>query len=328
MSVKSKDERDLGAFIPSFLDDYGLTPDEFRIYARLVRRAGNGRAYESIPHMALACRISERQTRYALRLFESTGMVEAEVRKGKTTVYRLTGGSGWKPAEELDAIRAEVRRGDPSKKPKHRKKKKTPAHHAALTPAPDAGDPCTPCSPTPAPDAGQQTPAHHAAEGNHEVVKDNHEGSRCDDASASKNQNQNPDPKIDWPENLHGHEANISTIMADALVPQDDRQAFVDELAAAQAASKIKKTVEAYSIGMVSRGWRPAPSIQEGRRSLELAARAEEIRRDLAAGARILVNGKEVDASDWPVLRRGKQTCNIAQFIADGVKIETRREAA
>lgn len=55
-NINVTDERDLGAFIPSFLDDFGLNPYQFRIYCRLARRAGaGGQCWESADNMAKAC---------------------------------------------------------------------------------------------------------------------------------------------------------------------------------------------------------------------------------------------------------------------------------
>ena len=47
---------DYGAFIPAHLDDYPLTPNEFRVYARILRRAGSkgGHHWEGIPTTAKA----------------------------------------------------------------------------------------------------------------------------------------------------------------------------------------------------------------------------------------------------------------------------------
>ncbi len=49
------------------IDDYGLNPYEFCIYARITCRVGNGEAWESITNMASACRIVLSQARKALR---------------------------------------------------------------------------------------------------------------------------------------------------------------------------------------------------------------------------------------------------------------------
>ncbi len=70
------DYRNLGAVIPSLLDDYGLDPYEFRVYARLTRRAGNhGQCWESISNIAKACKMSDRKAQYCLRLLEKAGLV-------------------------------------------------------------------------------------------------------------------------------------------------------------------------------------------------------------------------------------------------------------
>ncbi|WNN92109.1 hypothetical protein [Gloeocapsopsis dulcis] len=45
-----KEKYELRLFVPSDLDDYGLDPFEFRIYARIVRRAGkDGFSREGVP---------------------------------------------------------------------------------------------------------------------------------------------------------------------------------------------------------------------------------------------------------------------------------------
>lgn len=84
------DERELGLFVKSEIDDYGLDPYEFRIYARIVRRAGRGDAWESIPNMAKACMMSESRVRLALQLLEAAGLIESHERCGYSTVRRLT----------------------------------------------------------------------------------------------------------------------------------------------------------------------------------------------------------------------------------------------
>ena len=50
------------------IDDYGLEPYEFRIYARITRRAGNGEAWESITDKACACRMSLSRARLTLQI--------------------------------------------------------------------------------------------------------------------------------------------------------------------------------------------------------------------------------------------------------------------
>lgn len=55
MTAAVKEKRELALFVKREIDDYGLDPYEFRIYAWITRRAGNGEAWESITNMASAC---------------------------------------------------------------------------------------------------------------------------------------------------------------------------------------------------------------------------------------------------------------------------------
>lgn len=71
------DEQELGLFVKSEMDDYGLDPFEFRIYARIVRRAGRSDAWESVPNMAKACMMTESRVRLALQLLEAAGLIES-----------------------------------------------------------------------------------------------------------------------------------------------------------------------------------------------------------------------------------------------------------
>ena len=136
-AVEVEDKRNGPVFIHSELDDLGLDPYAFRIYARLARRAGGARgAFESVAEMAAGCRMSERRARQSLRELEDAKLVVRHERKGETSVYHLTDAKRWR----------------------------TPAPHAAPTPAPGAApDPGTTCRPPRHDMPG--TPAPHAAEG-------------------------------------------------------------------------------------------------------------------------------------------------------------------
>jgi hypothetical protein len=111
-TVQARDGRDdMPVFIHSELDDYGLSPIEFRIYGRLARRAGKGEAKESVPKMAEGCKVSERSVQLALRLLELAGLTEAEEHTGHTTVYRLLPRSRWADPAQLDELRERVTAG-------------------------------------------------------------------------------------------------------------------------------------------------------------------------------------------------------------------------
>lgn len=85
-----RNETDYGAFIPSFLDDYGLSPYEFRVYAHVLRRAGGGKCWESIPNMAKHCRMNEKTTRRAIQRLIDLRMIRPQLRPGKSTEYIIT----------------------------------------------------------------------------------------------------------------------------------------------------------------------------------------------------------------------------------------------
>lgn len=126
-----QDGRKLPIFIHSELDDLGLDPFEFRIYARLARRAGEHGAFESVPNMAKHCKMSERQVRYSLKTLVSLNLIRKTEYPGKPANYILTDRPEWK---------------SPPEKPKSNQQKETPAPDAPLhlmqpTPAPGAGVP-------------------------------------------------------------------------------------------------------------------------------------------------------------------------------------------
>ncbi|MBW4641219.1 MAG: helix-turn-helix domain-containing protein [Gloeocapsa sp. UFS-A4-WI-NPMV-4B04] len=101
-----KDEQALGLFVKSDFDDYGLNPYEFRIYARIVRRAGRSDAWESIPNMAKACMMSESRARRALQVLEAARLIESIERSGYSALRRPTPKSVWANPDQLSTIRA------------------------------------------------------------------------------------------------------------------------------------------------------------------------------------------------------------------------------
>ncbi|MGH2412670.1 MAG: hypothetical protein ACRDEA_03030 [Microcystaceae cyanobacterium] len=95
-------------FIPSFLDDYPLDPYEFRLYARIHRRAGTGSCWESIPHMATACQMSLAKARKALRFLVAAGLVSRSERTGATTEWTINSHQYWIEAHRLEALRKQL----------------------------------------------------------------------------------------------------------------------------------------------------------------------------------------------------------------------------
>ncbi|RCJ20108.1 hypothetical protein A6S26_05150 [Nostoc sp. ATCC 43529] len=82
-------------FIDRELDDFGLDPYQFRIYARIARRAGEKGAYESIKNMAQGCQMSEGKVKTSLKMLLQCGLITKESCPGDTSIYRLTDKSTW-----------------------------------------------------------------------------------------------------------------------------------------------------------------------------------------------------------------------------------------
>lgn len=110
-AFEASDERDLGAFIPRQLDDYGLDPYEFRVYSRVVRRAGGPRGCdESSANIAKAIGCQPKRVQEALALLTAAGLLRKESRPGKPSKYTLRPASEWAPVEQLPELRQSSRR--------------------------------------------------------------------------------------------------------------------------------------------------------------------------------------------------------------------------
>lgn len=101
------DGRDLGAFVPAVLDDYPLTPIEFRLYCRAVRRAGGGGVmFESLRSLAQAWGVSDSTLREARRLLVAAGLLREDGRT-RTGQHRmvLTPEAEWADPADVDELR-------------------------------------------------------------------------------------------------------------------------------------------------------------------------------------------------------------------------------
>jgi hypothetical protein len=87
-------ESDGMPFIHSSLDDYGLTPQQFRIVCRIARR---GACSESIPNMAARCKMHPKTVAEVLRFLLEHQLVTKENHAGKPSVYRLYAPATWQP---------------------------------------------------------------------------------------------------------------------------------------------------------------------------------------------------------------------------------------
>jgi hypothetical protein len=88
-------------FIHSRLDDYGLPPAEFRVYAHIARRAGSREAFPAVKSVARVCRLHPQTVRRALGVLVKHRLIRREGRPGQTAVYRLTQASEWQPPTHI-----------------------------------------------------------------------------------------------------------------------------------------------------------------------------------------------------------------------------------
>ena len=88
-------------FIHSRLDDYGLSPQQFRVYAHLARRAGSGGAWSSVARMAHVCKLHPQTVRAALRVLVRHRLITRQPRPSTTPIYRLTKADQWEPPTSI-----------------------------------------------------------------------------------------------------------------------------------------------------------------------------------------------------------------------------------
>jgi len=102
------------AFVHNFLDEYGLDPYEFRVYAHMVRRTGgkpDGVCFASLTKTATICQMSVRKAQQSLKVLLLANLLTQNKRKGRTDEYKVTSASQWVPAAELEGIRKTVASG-------------------------------------------------------------------------------------------------------------------------------------------------------------------------------------------------------------------------
>ncbi|AUB43522.1 Periplasmic protein TonB, links inner and outer membranes (plasmid) [Nostoc flagelliforme CCNUN1] len=104
----TSDRKEFLPVVPSYFDEYGLEPMEYRLYAHIVRRAGKNSCFESIPNMARSCLMNEKTVRKSLRVLVAARLIKVvQERKGRTSIYELTQPGEWLDSQSLPAIRQE-----------------------------------------------------------------------------------------------------------------------------------------------------------------------------------------------------------------------------
>jgi predicted metal-binding transcription factor (methanogenesis marker protein 9) len=99
------------AFIHNYLDEFGLDPYEFRLYAHVVRRTGGkpeGVCFASLTKIGKLCKMSPRKAQQAMKVLLKANLVTQSKRKGRTDEYHVTLSRDWIDSSELEKIRKEI----------------------------------------------------------------------------------------------------------------------------------------------------------------------------------------------------------------------------
>ncbi len=97
-------------FNPVFIDDYGFTPIEFRVFARIMRRSVNESTgdYESVSRMAKTLAMSENSIRAALRVLVACKALHVTQREGEPHLLTFQTCDQWLPSSQLKEIRRRI----------------------------------------------------------------------------------------------------------------------------------------------------------------------------------------------------------------------------
>jgi hypothetical protein len=82
-------------FIPSRLDDYGLSLAEFRLVCHVARR---GICHEAIPNMARVCRMDVKTMKRCIKATVRLNILHRQFRKGETLILKLRPMEEWMPS--------------------------------------------------------------------------------------------------------------------------------------------------------------------------------------------------------------------------------------
>lgn len=102
-------------FVPAYFDDFGWSPDEFRLLARIYRRCWPdksgawGICYEGVPGLSRSLLMSEAVVRTTLKILERAKAISNEERPGRSSIIRVEIPSKWISSDELPALRTLVK---------------------------------------------------------------------------------------------------------------------------------------------------------------------------------------------------------------------------
>lgn len=105
--VEIKKSTDFTMFVPAFIDEYGFSPAQFRIFARIMRRSlgADGQAcYESVQRLSLNLGISKRIVQESLKILEKAKCIKVVRREGMTHLVAFRPCNEWVSKMEFDSI--------------------------------------------------------------------------------------------------------------------------------------------------------------------------------------------------------------------------------
>jgi DNA-binding MarR family transcriptional regulator len=91
-------------FVHSDLDDLGLNPSEFRVYAHLARRGGQNGSWPGASSIASHCRIHRNRVFRCVKRLKELGLITVTRRFRTTNLYVLTHKAKWKATAAQGAI--------------------------------------------------------------------------------------------------------------------------------------------------------------------------------------------------------------------------------
>jgi hypothetical protein len=93
-SAKTPEKSSGLVFIHSLVDDYGMSPSQFRIFCAFSRR---GKCFEPVPEIAKRIGLHPDTAWSAIRYLLQQKLVSRESRHGQTSVYKINPASQWLP---------------------------------------------------------------------------------------------------------------------------------------------------------------------------------------------------------------------------------------
>lgn len=111
IEIKVAKSSDFTMFVPAFIDEYGFSAAQFRIFARIMRRSLGEKSegcYETIQRLSLNLGISKRIVQESLKILRQAKCIRVIKREGTSNLITFQPCDKWVSKMEFDAIVLEV----------------------------------------------------------------------------------------------------------------------------------------------------------------------------------------------------------------------------